>query len=174
MGIKITKNDLGKFKDRLGKQNFTNIEDKVAEAFVKTGAKFADEEYSKSGISGVQINPMPVSNGETQLIVSKEGLAYIEFGVGEYARTTYHGKLPSEPRTFLDSKGKPHTTDGWEYYYDNPATKRTVKGEKGWFYGKKERIFTTGHPAGNQMYNVANKLREQKTQIVKKAIKGEK
>ena len=64
--------------------------------------------------------------------------------------------MPTNPLTF-ESAGNIHTTQGWEYYYPNSKTKRTVGGQQGWFHNKE---FVTGQPAQAQMWRTANELEQ--------------
>lgn len=172
MGIKVTKNTLARFSERLGGQNVDNLADRVAERLAQEGKKVAEFEYASSGHSDINVDVEVVGVGERRITASGDNVAYVEFGVGEYAKGTYQGKLPTQPLTFESPKGKTQTTNGWVYYYPNKDTKRTIGGQHGWFI--QNGVFTIGHPAGNQLFYTAKSLRENETEIVKNALKGDK
>ena len=95
-------------------------------------------------------------------ITSGEKVAFYEFGYGVEGRdSAYKGQLPTNPLTF-ESAGNIHTTQGWEYYYPNSKTKRTVGGQQGWFHNKE---FVTGKPAQAQMWRTANELEQGEAKI---------
>lgn len=153
-GRKLSKYDIG--------NNFVDI---VAEEVANVGIEIATEEYK--GLN-VTIDKQILGNGESQVVASAKGLNYVEFGTGEYAKGTYQGKLPTQTFNFESPKGKPQSTQGWEYYYSNPDTKRTIGGKHGWFIGN--GIFTTGRVAGNQMFYTSDRLRNEIPTIVKKKL----
>jgi hypothetical protein len=65
-------------------------------------------------------------------------------------------------------KAVPQQTQGWEYNYDNPLTK---KDGKGWHYGGK---YTQGQPAEAQMFRTAERLRREMPSIaISKLKKGD-
>ena len=100
-------------------------------------------------------------------------IAYHEFGTGIYAQGSYpdNSKLPTQTLTFESPKGKQQTTQGWEYYYKNPDTKRSIGGKAGWFIGN--GVFVTGNVAGAEVYYTSKALREDASKIAKKAYKGD-
>ena len=107
--------------------------------------------------SGVSVRVKDVNGGKAKVIASGEKVAFYEYGYGIEGRdSAYQGQLPTEPITF-ESAGNTHTTQGWEYYYPNSKTKRTVGGQEGWFHN---RQFVTGQPAQAQMWRTANELEQ--------------
>lgn len=95
-------------------------------------------------------------------------IAYIEYGTGEEGRGTYLGNLPSS----------------WEYYY--PSEYKTVNknGDPGWYTRKPtdDEILTndyskipivTGQPSQGNMWNVAQTLRLNMSDVIAKILKGE-
>lgn len=174
MGISFKQGGLNRFAKRLESNSSDNFANVVANAIAEEGEKIATDKYL-----GTSVQVIPHSeavNGETSIIARGEGIAYMEFGTGLVGDGTYPdaSKLPKETLTFESpkpKKGEPsnpeniHTTNGWEYYYDNPKTK--VLG--GWFYGK---TFTRGQPAQAQMFYTSKELRDKIPEIVKGEIGG--
>lgn len=112
----------------------------------------------------------PVYNDKGFDIYAKGyGISFDEFGTGAYAQGTYKGNLPKMPITFTtivgisDSgelmRGK-RTTQGWEYYYDNPLTKDFVNGRLGWWTGG-NLGFQEGRVASNKFYNACQEIKEE-------------
>ena len=172
MGISFKQGGLNRFAKRLEVHSNENFADAVANAMANEGKNIADFEYSLSGISDIKVDVQHVGIGELKIVAIGDNVSYIEFGVGEYAKGTYQGNLPKHPITFEIPKGKPQTTNGWEYYYTNNDTKKTIGGQHGWFI--KNGVFVTGHPAGNQLFYTAKSLRENEAEIVKSVLKGDK
>lgn len=155
---------LKEFQRRLKKFNIgKQFADTVADSVADRGVEIAREEYKGEN---VDVRKETLGNGETQIVASGKGLAYMEFGTGEYAKGTYQGKLPTETISFESPKGKPQSTQGWEYYYPNEDTKTTIGGKHGWFLGN--GVFTTGKVAGNQMFYTGDRLKQEIPTIVKK------
>lgn len=165
--VVVKKNTLGNFLSKLEKVekfNFDkqNIIDKVQEF----GEKVAREEYE-----GTKVVISSITDESSVTIKAEgKGIAYMEFGTGRIGDGTYEGQLPTEPLTFESPKGNIpkdiHTTQGWEYDYDNPKTK--IMG--GWFYGG---TFTMGQPAQAQMFNTAERLKKELAVEVGEKIIGE-
>ena len=82
-------------------------------------------------------------------------IAFDEFGTGFYAKGSYPGKLPTQRITFTSAKRK-RSTNGCEYYYDNPQTKGTHGGIKGWM--TPNGVFHIGQTANATMYNACKKI----------------
>ena len=89
------------------------------------------------------------NNGKNPII------AFDEFGTGFYAKGSYPGKLPTKRISFT-SAGKKRSTSGWVYYYDNPQTKVTHGGIKGWM--TPNGVFHIGQTANATMYNACKKI----------------
>ena len=127
--------------------------DDIVMAVAERGKELAQEKYS----GDVVVTTENIGNGKAKVIASSEKVAFYEFGYGVEGRdSAYKGQLPTNPLTF-ESAGNIHTTQGWEYYYPNSKTKRTVGGQQGWFHNKE---FVTGQPAQAQMWRTANELEQ--------------
>lgn len=127
--------------------------DDIVMAIAERGKELAQEKYS----GDIVVTTENIGNGRAKVIASGEKVAFYEYGYGVEGRdSAYQGQLPTEPITF-ESAGNTHTTQGWEYYYPNSKTKRTVGGQQGWFNNKE---FVTGQPAQAQMWRTANELEQ--------------
>lgn len=143
------------------------------------GVKTANFEYSlpifgltDKDKAGISVSSNIESPKRGQIISKGKNVAYVEYGVGLYAQGSYEGgeaKLPKGTITFESPKGHPQHTNGWQYFYDNPLTKTTIGGQKGWFIGN--GIFKTGHIAGSQMFRTGQKLRANMPAIAKATLK---
>ena len=127
--------------------------DDIAMAIAERGKDLAQSKYG----GDVIVTAESLGGGKAKVISSGEKVAFYEYGYGVEGRdSAYKGQLPTEPITF-ESAGNTHTTQGWEYYYPNSKTKRTVGGQQGWFHNKE---FVTGQPAQAQMWRTANELEQ--------------
>lgn len=127
--------------------------DDIVMAVAERGKDLAQSKYG----GDVVVTAENIGNGRAKVIASGEKVAFYEYGYGVEGRdSAYQGQLPTEPITF-ESAGNTHTTQGWEYYYPNSKTKRTVGGQQGWFHNKE---FVTGQPAQAQMWRTANELEQ--------------
>lgn len=127
--------------------------DDIAMAVAERGKDLAQSKYG----GDVVVTAESLGGGKAKVIASGEKVAFYEYGYGVEGRdSAYQGQLPTEPITF-ESAGNTHTTQGWEYYYPNSKTKRTVGGQEGWFHN---RQFVTGQPAQAQMWRTANELEQ--------------
>lgn len=150
----VKRNDLDRYYSKLKTITSGELGEKVVDLLVNEGTREAQSQYSDTHFQ--------VASQKDELkgtiIASGSGIAYVEYGTGLVGEGTYEGELPTQTLTFESPKGSggTHTTQGWEYYYDNPQTK--VLG--GWFFGKGHRNFTRGRVAGMQMFNTAKSLRE--------------
>ena len=127
--------------------------DDIAMAVAERGKDLAQSKYG----GDVVVTAESLGGGKAKVIASGEKVAFYEYGYGVEGRdSAYQGQLPTEPITF-ESAGNTHTTQGWEYYYPNSKTKRTVGGQQGWFHNKE---FVTGQPAQAQMWRTANELEQ--------------
>lgn len=157
----VRQNDLNRFYGKL--YNIRNVAETATELIADNGEKIAKSEYA--GINSVQVTK-DIDENSAVISASGDSVAYIEYGTGLVGQGTYKGDLPTQTLTFESPKdsGRINTTQGWEYYYDNPRTK--VLG--GWFFGRGYSNFTRGQVAGNQMFNTAKSLREYiKTDLAK-------
>lgn len=157
----VRQNDLNRFYGKL--YNIRNVAETATELIADNGEKIAKSEYA--GINSVQVTK-DIDENNAVISASGDSVAYIEYGTGLVGQGTYKGDLPTQTLTFESPKdsGRINTTQGWEYYYDNPQTK--VLG--GWFFGRGYANFTRGQVAGNQMFNTAKSLREYiKTDLAK-------
>lgn len=157
------------FKKRVEKYTKPEWRVSIIEKILSYGRNIAIEEYQASGTHDYQIQTE--NNGLSGKIVAVgEQIAYIEFGTGAYANGSYKGKIPTENVPI---------TGSWTYYYDSP-NKVEINGKKGWFapieksdqYGEDDSQygvnfrFVVGQQAGNQMYNVSKRLREELPMIL--------
>ena len=127
--------------------------DDIAMVVAERGKDLAQSKYG----GDVVVTAESLGGGKAKVIASGEKVAFYEYGYGVEGRdSAYQGQLPTEPITF-ESAGNTHTTQGWEYYYPNSKTKRTVGGQEGWFHNKK---FVTGQSAQAQMWRTANELEQ--------------
>lgn len=157
----VRQNDLNRFYGKL--YNIRNVAETATELIADNGEKIAKSEYA--GINSIQVTK-DIDENNAVISASGDSVAYIEYGTGLVGQGTYKGDLPTQTLTFESPKdsGRINTTQGWEYYYDNPQTK--VLG--GWFFGRGYANFTRGQVAGNQMFNTAKSLREYiKTDLAK-------
>lgn len=152
----VKRNDLNRYYSRLKRIASDNLGERVVDLLVNEGAKEARTQYA-----GTHFEVTSEQDGQNgTVIASGMGIAYVEYGTGLIGKGTYEGELPTQTLTFESPKqsGKMHTTQGWQYFYDNPQTKVQELG--GWFFGKGYKNFTKGRVAGMQMFNTAKSLRE--------------
>ena len=152
MSRKIDLSGLKNVRDKLQRlKAITN--DDIVMAVAERGKDLAQSKYG----GDVVVTAESLGGGKAKVIASGEKVAFYEYGYGVEGRdSAYQGQLPTEPITF-ESAGNTHTTQGWEYYYPNSKTKRTVGGQQGWFHNKE---FVTGQPAQAQMWRTANELEQ--------------
>lgn len=156
----ILRNDLPRFLDKLKncEKIVSSDKDNIAHTLAEHGAKIAEYEYVASGyMPSIRVEDR--GNGAADIVFAREDIAFHEFGTGAYATYPDPSKLPKS--------GVP-ITGSWQYYYPNPKTKRTIGGQKGWFYG---RTFSTGQPAHAEIYYTAKALRKDAPHIIKGANK---
>ena len=152
MSRNIDLSGLKNVRDKLQRLKAITTED-IVMAIAERGKELAQEKYS----GDIVVTTENIGNGRAKVIASGEKVAFYEYGYGVEGRdSAYQGQLPTEPITF-ESAGNTHTTQGWEYYYPNSKTKRTVGGQQGWFHNKE---FVTGQPAQAQMWRTANELEQ--------------
>lgn len=149
------------FKNKLQKYSSlnTNLTNELAEQIAIRGEQIAREEYSSDK---VQVYHENLGSGRSRVVAKRDGLAYIEFGTGDI------GKSSNYPEENLPKEGVP-ITGKWEYYYEPSDSKTILNGQRGWWFGK---TFTTGRPAGMQMYKTSQRLRTQMGTIVKNKIRS--
>lgn len=177
MSKKTDLSGLNNFLSKLEKVKSLNddsekLSEKISNAVADYGVELADKHYSSSGVSGVNVFKVNAEDADVAIVAKKEGLAFEEFGTG------YQGLYSGYPDSKLPESGVPITGE-WEYYYDNPKTKRTVGGRRGWFVPKDvtgenidERGFTEGEVAGMQMYETSVELADGiAPELAKKIIK---
>lgn len=89
-------------------------------------------------------------------------IAFFEFGTGFYS-LDYEGKKPTQTIIFHSNHAM-RSTAGWQYYYENPKSKRTVAGLKGWFLprnaNEKFTGFDIGEGAHNTFYRACQKIKQ--------------
>lgn len=147
---KINVSGLKNIRDKLQKYKKITATD-IALAVAEKGKDLAQEKY---GGASVVVTAETLGEGKARISAKGKGVAFLEYGTGRVGEGTYKGKLPTQPITF-ESGGETHTTEGWEYYYDNPKTKVTQNGQEGWIANK---TFFTGQAAQAQMWKTANEL----------------
>lgn len=159
MGVKYNKDFFMKIKsrkesiDKIMSEETTN---RIAQEIADNGAEIARELFFGHDVS---VTSSQASGGQASIIAKGDQIAYIEFGTGEYAKGTYKGELPKS--------GVPKTGK-WEYYYPSPYKKIGKYGNKGWWHNKK---FHVGRPAGAQMWQTAQEIREVSNSIAAEVIK---
>ena len=152
MSRNIDLSGLKNVRDKLQRLRATTNDD-IVMAVAERGKDLAQSKYG----GDVVVTAESLGGGKAKVIASGEKVAFYEYGYGVEGRdSAYKGQLPTEPITF-ESAGNTHTTQGWEYYYPNSKTKRTVGGQQGWFHNKE---FVTGQPAQAQMWRTANELEQ--------------
>lgn len=169
---------LNSFKSKLEKfgNSSKKLANEIVEELTQKGVEIATQEYA--GISGVAVYSEKGAAGMSKVVAEGDGIAYIEFGTGRPGERSNYDKtlLPKEPMVFESPKGQSQTTNGWEYYYDNPRTKRTSLGQEGWYHkfeGQKKATFVTGQEAGMQMYRTRQRLINESPAIIKNKLKGD-
>ncbi len=157
----IDKTGLNNFYNKLKNYNTRTkkLQKQTIDSIVDTA-----ESIIKRAYAGTNVSVITERNDNTVTIYAKEkGIAFDEFGTGFYAKGTYEGELPKETLTFSSAK-KQHSTHGWEYYYPNSDTKRTMYGKKGWFIPPNPYFpngsFHTGKIASNRFYRSCKKIKE--------------
>ena len=166
MGISFDEKAFTRIKKKiLSRANSANNEklSDVANAIADRGIEIATEKYASSGES-VELSKEQNANGSVSILAKSDQIAYIEFGTGrEGEHSPYKGELPKS--------GVP-ITDGWEYFYEREGIDHKTtddSGREGWWYGGE---FQTGRPAGNQLWETAQQLSEEKRAIASEALKG--
>lgn len=148
---KIDTSGLENALNKIRKLKSINATD-IVMAVAKRGKDIAQTEYGGASVSvSVESN----GKGKASLVAEGKNVAFFEYGTGRVGEGTYKGTLPTQPISFESPKGEMQTTEGWQYYYDNPKTKVTQNGQEGWIANK---TFFTGQPAQAQMWKTANKL----------------
>lgn len=173
MGIKITgTKNLNNLFRNLSKMQTDGLADRVSNKLANAGYSKAILNYSTSSVTGINVIAIPSQDGVSYIKASGDGLAYIEFGTGYVGKNSGYPseKLPKETITFESPKGSPQSTQGWEYYYNNPILKQQgIKVNGGWYFGK---TFTKGQPAGMQLYDTYRFLEENLKDIVINELRG--
>lgn len=170
MGVKIKVDTLSSFLNKLEKaKQLDTLCDKIASEVANKGKRMAEDKYSDSNVSRANVIVDKISDKNYSIIASGEGLSFEEYGTGYPGLYSNYpkDKLPTDTITF-ESAGRQRSTQGWDYYYDNPDTKVTIDGKKGWFLGDN---FVEGQEAGKQMYETSVDLRNETIQIAKQIIK---
>lgn len=155
---------LNRFRQRLGVLQDNNLLEEITRELVSEGTKHLTSLYNDTSI----LVTSEVNGNQAYIFAEGEKIAYLEYGTGYIGEKTYDGKLPEIEITFIDAFGIPQRTEGWEYYYDNPRTKRMG----GWFYTDDdgELHFTEGDVAQAQMWRTAQWLRENAYNIINQVL----
>lgn len=145
------------------KQQKANFKNSMENPKLNKIIDIAKEEISRAYSGKININIIvePKKNGFTIYVKDKNTInpkiAFDEFGTGFYAKGSYPGKLPpSTLKISFTSAKKKRSTNGWEYYYPNPDTKREYGRIKGWF--TPNGTFHIGQNANATMYNAIKKI----------------
>ena len=154
----VKRNDLDRYYSKLQNIKGDVLQQNALELLVDKGMSEAQTEYGGTHFEVAS----EVDDKNARIIASGSGIAYDEYGTGLVGEGTYEGELPTQTLTFISPKRKAgdtrpprvNTTQGWEYYYDNPETKFMG----GWFMGKGG--FTRGQVASMRMYRTAKSLKE--------------
>ena len=162
---KIDNSGLIRFIGKVNKlKNLTNIK----EAIKKIGIEELNNAYdSDPSFDSLTITAEDTKEGIRFLIKDlkdKPTIAFIEFGTGFYS-LDYEGKKPTQTLIFYSPALKKNVaTAGWDYYYDNPKTKKNIGGVKGWFLPKDSRENFTGFDIGegshNTFYHACQRIKE--------------
>lgn len=157
---------LNRFRQRLGVLQEPNLLEEITRELVSDGTKYLASLYEDPAI----LVTSEVNGNQAYIFAEGEQIAYLEYGTGYVGKGTYEGNLPPATQviTFIDAFGYPMHTNGWEYYYDNPRTKRMG----GWFYSDDdgELHFTEGDKAQAQMWQTAQHLRENAPNIINQVL----
>lgn len=160
---------LHNFINKINKISKNGISENIANIIANKGKELAEEKY-KGGIvtdgnrkpseievviegMGNQLKVVAIDNSK------KPQIAFWEFGTGKYADGKYPGKLPKQTLVFEDSEGNTHSTNGWEYYYNNPKTKPDYPNNDFWKVSKNGKITSIGILPNSTMYNIAKELK---------------
>lgn len=155
---------LKSFRDKIQSYlNNKNLAVKIAEKGV---------DIAKGYYSGSNVSVYAESTGANSARVVAEGtkVLFEEYGTGWVGEDKYEGNLPTNPITF-ESAGETHTTQGWEYHYPNPKTKKPKDNPYFWFTPTGER--SSGEMPNAQMWKTSRDLREQLPEIVKAELNAE-
>lgn len=163
MGGVTLKNGLDNYLNRLKAHKGQVKLDMVCKEVANLGVEICAEEYAKTGVNPTSITAN-INNNSVNLIAHGSHLAFSEYGTGLVGEGTYEGDLPTQTLIFESPKGEQQSTQGWEYYYNNPKTK--IMG--GWFYGNN---FTQGQKAQAQMWKTSRRLREEMPKQIKEKLK---
>ena len=155
----VKRNDLDRYYSKLQNIKGDVLQQNALELLVDKGVSEANKEYSDTHL---KVDKEIVNDKNVRVVASGSGIAYDEYVKGLIGEGTYEGKLPTQTLTFVSPKRKDgdtrpqrvNTTQGWEYYYDNPETKFMG----GCFMGKGG--FTRGQVANMRMYRTAKSLKE--------------
>lgn len=162
----VNTSGLRRFIKKVSKyKDIGNLTDDIANKVAERGVEIAQGRYFSSNVEIK--NQETTVKGQRRLVVTGKGLNFMEFGTGLVGKGTYpdNEKLPKETIHFESPKGEPQSTEGWEYYYPNPKTKKNG----GWFANK---VFHRGQVAGAQMWETAQQLRAEIGDIGKDEVKG--
>lgn len=165
---------LKRFQARLQKlKNLDTIAEKIVQRTAAHGGEILESKYSMIN-TGNETPTVDVRINRTtaQITASGKDVMFEEFGTGYIGlHSNYRGNLPTS--------GVPVTT-AWEYYYDNPKTKRVVGGRRGWFVPKEvtgqgidSMGFTEGMPSQHQIFDTARELEVEIPNIARTVLNEE-
>lgn len=153
---------LNRFRQRLGVLQEPNLLEEITRELVSDGTKYLASLYEDPAI----LVTSEVNGNQAYIFAEGEQIAYLEYGTGYVGKGTYEGNLPPATQviTFIDAFGYPMHTNGWEYFYDNPRTKR--EGQY-WFHDGDRQY---GEKAKAQMWQTAQHLRENAPNIINQVL----
>lgn len=160
MGITIKNKGLLRFKEKLNNADFTDLKNDVAQAIANRGVEIAKTKYSSESI---QVSAELIGDGHAIIKAKGDQIGYLEFGTGIQGEGKYPKPeaLPKETLEFESPKGVPRKTQGWVYNY-----------MKKLYYPDKQDV--TGRQPQAQMFYTAQQLKQEKKNIIKKVLRGDK
>lgn len=150
MASSISRDGFDAFMQKALSLNLKSTRDAVA-VVAEAGRAYAQAQYTGEA----DITVMTEAKGNRASVVAKGAqVLYEEFGTGKVGKGTYAGNLPTQTFTFESpaGSGEIQHTQGWEYFYPNPRTKR---GDA--WYHKGQRYI--GERASGQMWKTRTYLR---------------
>ena len=163
MGITIKNKGLLRFKEKLNNADFTDLKNDVAQAIANRGVEIAKTKYSSESI---QVSAELIGDGHAIIRAKGDQIGYLEFGTGIQGEGKYpdQSKLPPKTKELVFfSRGKMQKTDGWQYNY---------------FKKQHETDDSISDYIGSQpqaqMFYTAQQLKQEKKNIIKKVLRGDK
>jgi hypothetical protein len=160
MGITIKGKGLLNFQKKLNNADFTELKNDVAQAIADRGVEIAKEKY---GSESIQVSAELIGDGRAKIIAKGDQIGYLEFGTGIQGEGQYPKpeSLPTKTLQFESPKGVSRETKGWVYNY-----------MKKLYHPENKDV--TGRPPKAQMFYTAQELKQEKKNIIKKVLRGDK